>query len=186
MRKRSQSHSAPQPGPSGGRIIPFAGNGGLVKPISRPRSSHWGADTALVVAGLAPAQRPAGADRIIHGAAIVGQEDDKGIVTQAVLLKRVHDLTYAIVQGANHRCQNAGRAILYFGKSVEVLARNLIGGVGCVVREIEEERSILVGVDEINRMIGQVLGEVLVKIMDDLAVRTLDDLDPRVPLRRRF
>ncbi len=39
-RNRFQSHSAPQPGPDGGMIIPLAGTGGFSRPISRPSSSR--------------------------------------------------------------------------------------------------------------------------------------------------
>ena len=121
--------------------------------VAGPASGTGHADAAFIHVGFATAPRTvvrAGGEE----AAVVGAEDDEGVVAQFQLIKPGHDAADAVIHVLDE-CDDlraflgdAGLALFHFLKPVR---RGLDGIVGRVVGEVEEEGLLL----------GSALGEVV-------------------------
>src|SRR6516225_4599541 len=90
------------------------------------------------------------------GAAIVGLEDDEGVLADTFLFEGLHDTPYLIVQrgDASRVCPATGISNTLV--TVEVLLGRLVGGVRSIEGEIEIERfREVVVVDELDGIVAQ-------------------------------
>ena len=97
-------------------------------------------------------------------AAVVAGENDERVFGQAELVERRHDSADAFVDAGDHR--RVGRVLvaadgrLVFELRDQFLLR-FVRRVDAEVRQIQEERLILVPLDEIDGVIGEKVGQVL-------------------------
>ena len=83
----------------------------------------------------------------------------------------------AAVERADHRCVHAQSVILDVGERLVVFARRLQRCVGRPVREVEEEGSILVGLDHLHGLVGVVVGQVLRRLEGVASVERRRELE---------
>ena len=95
--------------------------------------------------------------------AVVGGEDEHRAVGELEFIERLHHASDALIHARDHR--GIHRAVvaadrgLVFELGDEVSLR-LMRRVNAEVRQVKEERAVLVSLDEIDRLVGEKVGEI--------------------------
>jgi molybdopterin-guanine dinucleotide biosynthesis protein A len=84
----------------------------------------------------------------------------EGVLFESLLAERVEDAADAAVEGADHGGVDPLAMQLDVRQRLVVLARRLQRGMRRPMGEVEEEGTVPVGLDDLDRFVGVVVGEV--------------------------
>jgi hypothetical protein len=140
--------------------------GGASGNLGGPFHEARDAGAALPAGAFALAQRPGAASvlAVAEPGAVVGGEDDPGVVFEAVLFERVHNLA----DGPVHLHHDIGEES--FAGLALVLVAHKQGHMHHAVREVEKEGLVLVFLDELHAACGVVGGEMCLIFGGDLFI----------------
>ncbi len=105
----------------------------------------------------------------VTGAAVVAREDHERVLGQAILLERREDPADAAVEGPDHRRVHAQPVELDVRERLVVRPQGLERRVRRPVGEVEEEGPVAVRGDQLDRLVGPIVGQVA-RRLEGLAV----------------
>ena len=106
------------------------------------------------------------------GAAVVAGEDDDGVVGDADLLEAVEDAADAVVERRDHRGVDALALVVELREALVVGVGGLERRVRRVERDVEEEGLGAVAIDERDRFLRELIGDVLLELCAGSRPRT--------------
>jgi len=117
------------------------------------------------MAGLDAGHLAVGVGVGVDVAAVVGEEDDDRVVGDAQLVELVEEAPEALVNAPEHRGHDGvalvAAGVLLRGEAFRDLLLVAPGAVDGVVPEVEEEWPPAVGLDELEGLVGDAIGDVL-------------------------
>ena len=128
-------------------------------------------DAALEEADLPAAERRVDVRQAdVSRRAVVRREEDERVLLEAVVAERVKNPADAAVEGADHGGVDAQAMLFDVRQRVVVGLQRLQRRMHGPVREVEEERPIPVGLDDPDRLVGVVVGQVAARFEHRAAV----------------